>query len=284
MLPPLLSSIQAAIQIVSNAVMPRKLHPSDSLTATPQAFANDAVSTGPFDATLAPTDEISGPDPIKPSLSSSSSSSSAEGRSLSSLPIAKTVLAPRSCMEKDEEWEKEEEVMDEYNFEYTSTASEGPFLPAPATSMEEYEEDLFDTEDYPIPQVELPEYDPNDPLWMYIHTWQMTPGLPDPFIHIPAQYHKSLETYLNTHVTPLPQEEAVDYTDSSLDHDLVPLGAGPNTQAPATLHGPATTAPMTEYSDDQFINSTTLGPWSALWVMGDDDEVPNLREGWAQFH
>lgn len=281
MLPPPLSSIQAAIRIVSNAViLPRNLVPSDSLAAAPQAFHNDTVSAGRTNATLALTNEISGPDPIE----YSSSFSSAVDRSLSSLSVAKPALAPRACMAENKEEEKEEGAMEEFDFEYTSTASEGPFLPAPVTFVEEEEEELFDAEDYPVPQVDLPEYDPNDPLWTYIYTWLKTPGLPDPFFHVPAQYHQSLETYLNTLLALPPQEEDVDYTDSSSGHYPVPLGADPAAHGPATLHGPAAPAPMNEDGDDLFMIPTTLGPWTALWEMGDDNGIPILREGWAQFH
>ncbi|KAG9063570.1 hypothetical protein KI688_004455 [Linnemannia hyalina] len=268
--------------IVSNAVMPpRNLLPSYSLAADPQAFVNDTVSVNPSEAPLEPIDETSAHDPIEHSSSSSSSCSSAEGR------LAGHALAPRACMEEDEEGEKEEGAMKEFDFEYTLTASEGPFLSYPATSKEG-EEDLFDAEDYPVPQVNLPKYDPNDPLWIYIDTWLKTPELPDPFVHVLAQYHQSLETYLNTILAPPPpQEEADNNADSSSRHDSVPLGEDPNTQGPTTLHGPATPAPMTEDVDDLFRIPTRPGLWSALWVMGDDDdddEVPDLRDGSAQVH
>ena len=128
-------------------------------------------------------------------------------------------------MEEDEEEEKEEGAMEEFDFEYTSTASEGPFLLAPTTFVEEDEEALFDPEDYPVPQVELPEYGSNNPLWIYIDTWLKTPELPDPFVHVPTQYHQSLETYLNTVLALPQQEEADDDADSSTGHDPVPLGA-----------------------------------------------------------
>lgn len=81
---------------------------------------------------------------------------------MSDLPPA---LAQRGCIEAEEE----EGALDEVYFDCSSSSSHCQPAPALATFMEK--EEYFDAEEYPVSQVGLPAYDPNNSLWMYIEAW-----------------------------------------------------------------------------------------------------------------
>ncbi|KAF9543158.1 hypothetical protein EC957_001220 [Mortierella hygrophila] len=331
--PTIISPIQAASMVVSDAEMPpRTVYPSDFLAAAPQALVNDAVSVGPFDSpwnlskkTTDPslieqhlsssedysmsvsgpvlvqstTEDILNPDPIVnastscsedrsltvlsigPALAQSTTEeildSSSESRYLSFPPPA---LAQRATTE--EEAIEEEVVMEDFDIEYASS-SPGHFLSAPALATfmekEEYGEDGFIiAEDHPVPQVALPEYDPNDPLWMYIDTWlNQLPNsrIPDPFVHVPAQYHHCLETLLNSILPPsLTSHQVQDGgIDSSSNNGPMPLGAHPNAQGPSAMPSPSTPTPMTVDDDGSLMLSTPPGPLNSMWAIDEDDDL-----------
>ncbi|KAF9293440.1 hypothetical protein BGZ88_005368 [Linnemannia elongata] len=221
-------------------------------------------------------------------------SSSLEGRCLSFPPPA---LAQRAAM--SEEAMQEEGAKGECDFEYTSFSSH--HVPAPeaaepahTTSMEEegVDEEFymgyhpFDAEDHPVPQISLPEYDSNDPLWMYIDTWlNQLPNsrIPDPFVHVPAKYHHSLETFLNSVLPPsLPSHQIQESgMDSPSNNGPSPPEVHPNTQDPSAVLRSSTPTPMTLDDDESFIFSAPPGPWNTMWVIDEDDDLDApYQQGW----
>lgn len=144
----------------------------------------------------------------------------------------------------------------------------------------------FGAEDHPVPQVALPEYDPNDSLWMYIDTWlNQLPNsrIPDPFVHVPVQYHHSLETLLNSVLPPsLPSHQVQDGgMDSSSNNGPTPLGVYPNAQGPSAVLSPSTPIPMTVEDDGSFMLSAPPGPWNNVWVIDEDNDPDTpYQQGW----
>ncbi|KAF9307674.1 hypothetical protein BGZ91_008278 [Linnemannia elongata] len=231
---------------------------------------------------------------ILDSASMEYTSSSLEDR-CSSFP--QPALAQRAIMR--EEAMQEERAKGECDFEYTSFSSH--HVPAPeadefahTTSMKEegVDEEFymgyhpFDAEDHPVPQIALPEYDPNDPLWMYIDTWlNQLPNsrIPDPFVHVPAKYHHSLETFLNSVLPPsFPSHQIQDSgMDSSSNNGPSPPEVHPNTQDPSAVLRSSTPTPMTLDDDESFIFSAPPGPWNTMWVIDEDDDLDApYQQGW----
>ncbi|KAG9063571.1 hypothetical protein KI688_004456 [Linnemannia hyalina] len=334
MMPPtIVSPIQAASLVISDAEMPpRIMYPSDSLAAAPQALVNDTVSVGPFGGPWHLEKKITDPSLIEQHLSSSedhsmsvsepvlvqvtteeilnpdpivhASPSYSENRSLTVLStgpaLAQTTteeISDSSSMEYTSSSSEsrylsfplpslsqrattEEEAMEEFDFEYTSSSGHVLSTPAPATFMEKEEDgedEFIGAEDHPVPQVALPEYDPNDPLWMYIDTWlNQLPNtrIPDPFVHVPAQYHHSLETLLNSVLPPsLPSHQVQDGgMNSTSNNSPTPLGVHPKAQGPSAVLSPSTPTPMTVDDDGSLMLSTPPGSWNSVWTIGEDDD------------
>lgn len=259
------------------------IHPDPIVHASPSYSEDRSLTALYTKSALAQitTEEI--PDPGSMEYSSSSS----EGHYLS-FPLP--ALAQKATT--GEEAMGEEGAMEGFDFEYTLLSSH--HLPAfeaaesvHTTSMEEegVNEEFymghhpFDAEDHPVPQVALPEYDPNDPLWIYIDTWlNQLPNtrIPDPFVHIPAQYHHGLETFLNSVLPPsLPSRQGQGQDggmNSSSNNGSRPLEVHPNAQDPSTVLSLSTPTPMAVDEDSSSTLSAPPGPWNSVWVTVEDDD------------
>ncbi|KAF8942448.1 hypothetical protein BGZ47_006472, partial [Haplosporangium gracile] len=189
----------------------------------PATLANNNDTLDLFDSPLTPTEEIPDSDLIEHTFFSSSEDYSVF--------VSELVLAQTTSMEEEEEMEgeKEESSMDHYL--------------------------AFNVQDYPMHHLDLPEYNPDDPLWVHIGTFLDQLRLPnsqitDPFLNVLVEYHQSLFSYFTLLLTSQP---------SSYRQDLSPISSSSD-------------------DDDDVVVDESYEWWPI------DDPISSAPQGWIPFN